>query len=135
GTGVGWLLRLSAVVLLVYVGLIGLTGFGFSRMPTGFIPIQDKGYVLTNIQLPDSASLERTVEATAAVEKIALETAGVAHTVAIPGVSFVLNANSSNYGSKLIILKPFHERRHDGLSDQVILGQIRKRLREVPDAR
>src|SRR4029079_11201763 len=69
------------------------------------------------------------------VEKIALETPGVAHTVAVPGVSFVLNANSSNYASMFIVLKPFHNRRHQGLTDQVILDQIRKRLREVPDAR
>jgi multidrug efflux pump len=135
GKTVGWCLRLSAIVLLVYAGLIGLTGLGFSRLPSGFVPIQDKGYLVSNIQLPDSASLERTIEATAALEKIALETPGVAHTVAIPGVSFVLNANSSNYGSMFIVLKPFHERRQHGLSDQVILGQIRKRLREVPDAR
>jgi multidrug efflux pump subunit AcrB len=89
-------LRLSVIVLLIYIGLIGLTGFGFTRVPSGFVPAQDKGYLLVNIQLPDSASLERTVEATAAVEKIALDTPGVAHTVAIPGSSFVLNANSSN---------------------------------------
>src|SRR5262249_25769585 len=88
-TAVGWSLRLSPIVLVVYVGLIGLTIYGFSRIPTGFIPIQDKGYLLANIQLPDSASLERTVEATAKVEKIALETPGVAHTLAIPGTSFV----------------------------------------------
>src|SRR5256885_4129281 len=97
GKTVGWGLRLSVIVLVVYVGLIGLTGFGFTRVPSGFVPIQDKGYLLANIQLPDSASLERTVEVTEAAEKIALETPGVAHTVAIPGQSFVLSAFSSNY--------------------------------------
>src|SRR5438105_13320191 len=107
GKTVGWSLRLSAIVLLVYVGLIGLTGFGFTRVPSGFVPPQAKGYLLVNIQLPDSASLERTVEVTEAADKIALETPGVAHTVAIPGQSFVLNAFSSNYGSMFIILKPF----------------------------
>ncbi len=136
GTTVGWSLRLSAIVLLVYAGLIGLTGFGFARIPSGFIPIQDKGYLLANIQLPDSASLERTVEVTAAVEKIALETPGVAHTLAIPGVSFVLNANSSNYGSMFITFKPFAERRAADQSGEAILGRLRARLqREVPDAR
>ena len=64
GKTVGWSLRLSAIVLLVYVGLIGLTGFGFARVPGGFVPSQDKGYLLVNIQLPDSASLERTLEVT-----------------------------------------------------------------------
>jgi multidrug efflux pump len=136
GKTVGWCLRLSAIVLLVYVGLIGLTGFGFSRVPSGFVPIQDKGYLIANIQLPDAAALERTVEVTAAVEKIALETPGVAHTLAIPGQSFVLNAFSSNYGSMFITLKPFHERRAAELSAEAILSRIRARLkREVPEAR
>jgi multidrug efflux pump subunit AcrB len=135
GKTVGWSLRLSVIVLLVYVGLIGLTGFGFTRVPSGFVPIQDKGYLVVNIQLPDSASLERTVEVSDAVEKIALDTPGVAHTVAVPGTSFVLNANSSNYGSVFIILKPFHERRDSALTGEAIAGRIRGRLqREVPEA-
>src|SRR5262249_41794050 len=118
------------------VGLIGLTGFGFTRIPSGFVPIQDKGYLVVNIQLPDSASLERTVEVTAAVEKIALDTPGVAHTVAVPGTSFVLLANSSNYGNMFVMLKPFHERRHPSLTGGAIAVRLRARLRqEVPEAR
>jgi multidrug efflux pump len=86
--------------------------------------------------LPDSASLERTVEATEAVEKIALDTPGVAHTVASPGLSFVLNANSSNYGNMFVILKPFHERRDPSLTGEAIAVRLRARLqREVPEAR
>jgi multidrug efflux pump len=136
GKTVGWCLRLSVIVLLVYVGLIGLTGFGFTRIPSGFVPIQDKGYLLANIQLPDSASLERATEVTEAVEKIALETPGVAHTVAIPGQSFVLNALSSNYGSMFVILKPFYERRDPAQTGEAVAAQLRERLqREVPEAR
>jgi multidrug efflux pump len=136
GRIVGWCLRLSAIVLLIYVGLIGLTGFGFTRVPSGFVPNQDKGYLVVNIQLPDSASLERTVEVTDAVEKISLETPGVAHTVCIPGTSFVLNANSSNYGNIFVILKPFHERRGPERTGEAIAARIRARLKqEVPEAR
>jgi len=136
GKTVGWCLRLSAIVLLVYAGLIGLTGFGFSRIPAGFIPMQDKGYLVTNIQLPDSASLERTLEVTDMVEKIALETPGVAHTLCLPGMSYVLNANSSNYSNVFIIFKPFHDRRDHSLGGDAIADQIRARLaREVPEAR
>jgi multidrug efflux pump len=136
GKTVGWCLRLSVIVLLVYVGLIGLTGFGFTRVPSGFVPIQDKGYLVVNIQLPDSASLERTVEVTDAVEKIALDTPGVAHTVAVPGLSFVLNANSSNYGNMFVMLKPFHARRDAALSGEAIAARLRARVQqEVPEAR
>src|SRR5262249_2046763 len=99
-------------------------------------PLQDKGYLVANIQLPDSASLERTVDVTDAVEKIALETPGVAHTVAIPGTSFVLNANSPNYANIFVILKPFHERRDPSLSGEAIASHLRARLRrEVLEAR
>jgi multidrug efflux pump len=136
GQVVGWSIRLSAVVLLLYVGLIGLTGFGFSRIPTGFIPMQDKGYLVTNIQLPDSASLERTLEVNDKVEKIALETPGVAHTLCLPGMSYVLNANSSNYSNVFIIFKPFHDRRDPELAGDAIAAKIRARVaREVPEAR
>jgi multidrug efflux pump len=136
GKAVAACLRISGVVLLVYVGLIVLTGFEFTRVPSGFVPIQDKGYLVVNIQLPDSASQERTVEVTDAVERIALETPGVAHTVAVPGTSFVLNANSSNYGNLFVMLTPFHERRHPDLTGEAVAGRLRARLRrEVPEAR
>ncbi len=136
GKTVGWCLRLSAIVLLVYLALIGLTAFGFTRVPSGFVPIQDKGYLVANIQLPDSASLERTVEVTEVVEKIALDTPGVAHTVSVPGTSFVLNANSSNYGNMFVILKPFDERHDPSLTGEAISARLRARVqREVPEAR
>lgn len=136
GKVVGGCLRFSAIVLVVYVGLIGLTGFGFSRIPTGFIPMQDKGYLVTNIQLPDSASLERTLEVTDKVEKIALETPGVAHTLCLPGMSYVLNANSSNYGNVFIIFKPFHDRHDPALGGDAIAAKVRARLtRDIPEAR
>jgi multidrug efflux pump len=136
GNAVGWCLRLSAIVLLVYVGLLGLTGFGFTRVPSGFVPSQDKGYVLVNIQLPDAASLERTVEATAMAERIARETPGVTSTVGIAGQSFVLNAVSSNYGSMFVILAPFDERREAARGGEAITAHLRERLqREIPDAR
>jgi multidrug efflux pump len=136
GKTVGWFLRLSVIVLLVYAGLVALTVFEFNRVPTGFVPIQDKGYLVANIQLADSASLERTVEVTDAVEKISLETPGVAHTVAIPGTSFVLNANSSNYSNIFIILTPFSERHDPTLSAEAITARLRARVKqEVPEAR
>src|SRR5262249_48232695 len=136
GRTVGWSLRFSAIVLVVYVGLIGLTGWGFSRAPVGFIPMQDKGYLVVNIQLPDAASLERTLEVTDKVEKIALETPGVAHTLCLPGMSYVLNANSSNYSNVFIIFQPFHDRRDPALGGDAIAAKIRARVeREVPEAR
>ncbi len=136
GKSVGWALRFSAIVLLIYLGLIGLTGFGFTRVPAGFIPSQDKGRLIVNIQLPDSASLERTSEVSLAVEKIALETPGVAHTIGNPGRSFVLNAIGSNLGSMFITLKPFDQRRDPALGADAIAAQLRQRIgQEIQEAR
>src|SRR5262249_22875544 len=92
GESVGWRLRLRFIVLLMYVGLIGLTFFGFTSVPSGFVPSQDTGALVVTVQLPDSASLASTVEAVAAVKKIALETPGAVHTASFAGQSFVLNA-------------------------------------------
>jgi multidrug efflux pump len=136
GKTVGWILRLSAIVLIVYVGLIGLTGFGFTQLPGGFIPSQDKGRLIVNVQLPDSASVERTREAIDKAEKIALETPGIAHTLGNPGRSFVLNAIGSNLGTIFITLKDFDERRDPSASAEGIAAQLRRRFkREIPEAR
>jgi multidrug efflux pump len=81
GQTVGSLIRLSGVVLLVYSGLIALTYLGFMRVPVGFIPPQDKGYLIVNVQMPDGASLERTDAVLRRATEIILETPGVAHAV------------------------------------------------------
>ncbi|MFL5242184.1 MAG: efflux RND transporter permease subunit [Gemmataceae bacterium] len=136
GRTVGWCLRLSVIVLLVYAGLIGLTGFGFTRVPFGFIPSQDKGRLIINVQLPDSAALERTKEVMAKVEKITLETPGVAYSIGNPGRSFVLNAIGSNLGTAFIGLEPFEKRRGSRLGAEAISAELRQRFRsEIPEAR
>jgi multidrug efflux pump subunit AcrB len=136
GRVVGWCIRLSAMVLIVYVGLIVLTGYGFTRVPSGFIPNQDKGRLMVNVQLPDSASLERTNAVMAKVVAIAHETPGVAHTISNPGRSFIMNAISSNLGAMFIPLEPFHDRRDPELSADAIAARLRERYRqEIPEAR
>lgn len=121
-------LRLSIVVLIVYVGLLYLTYHIFTLVPSGFIPSQDKGYLIVNIQLPDSSSQQRTVEVMDRIQKIISETPGVAHVVDIPGQSFVMNGVSSNFGSTFIILKPFSERRDPSLNSEAIAMALRGRL-------
>jgi multidrug efflux pump len=88
------------------------------------------------VQLPDSASLERTDEVTQRLEKIALETPGVTNTNAILGQSFVQNSFSSNYASMFVIFAPFHERRDPSLSGEAIAARLRERFhREISEAR
>ena len=123
---VGRLLRISMLVLLAYGGLMGLTYWVFERAPTGFIPDQDQGRLILNIQLPDSASVRRTQEVLAQVEKIARETPGVAHTITVSGMSFLLAANASNFGSMFVVLDPFEKRQSPELSSDAIMARLRQ---------
>ena len=104
-------LRMAVVLLVVYGGLLALTGFGFNVVPKGFIPDQDKGYLVVNVQLPDGASLERTNSVVSELSKIALKTDGVSHVIAVPGYSTLLNTNINNVGGMFVILAPFEERK------------------------
>jgi multidrug efflux pump subunit AcrB len=127
---VGLMLRGSFAVLAVYGGLLYLTYHLFVQTPTGFIPPQDKGYLLVNVQLPDSSSLERTERVVQRLEGLARETPGVKHTVAIAGQSLLLGANSSNFGSVYVMLDDFHHR-HDGhLHGEAIADRLRGHLRD-----
>ncbi len=132
---VGWTLRASFVVLLIYGGMIYGTYHLFTITPTGFIPAQDKGYLILNVRLADSASLERTQQIMAAVEKLAGNVDGVHHTVALAGQSFLLNANAANFGSMYVMLDEFHDRVDTKRTADVIAEDLRELFaREVHDA-
>ncbi|MDB5352975.1 MAG: cation/multidrug efflux pump, partial [Planctomycetota bacterium] len=128
--GVSALLRMSMVTLSVYCGLLFLTYWEFDRAPTGFIPQQDKGYLLLNVQLPDSASVERTRSMMARVEAVAMQTPGVAHTVGISGLSLVLAADAPNLGSMYVLLADFAHRNGRGLTADAIASTLTERCRQ-----
>ena len=107
---VSGLRRLTLVVLLAYAGMLFLTYRLVDSTPTGFIPSQDKGYLLVNLQLPESASLDRTAEVMQRAEQLAAEMPGVRHTLAIAGNSVLLNAKSSNIGTLYVMLDDFENR-------------------------
>jgi multidrug efflux pump subunit AcrB len=135
GRAVGMLLRVSVVVLVVYGGLLFLTWWGFTQTPSGFIPPQDKGYLLVNVQLPDAASLERTSEVMNRMEEIAKRTDGVKHTVAITGQSVLLNANAPNFGAMYVMLDDFSLRNTPSLAADAIAAQLQSEFQSgIPDA-
>src|SRR5204863_6857349 len=124
-TSVRMLLHVSVIVLVVYGGLLYLTYLGFTTVPTGFIPSQDKGYLLVDVRLPDSSSLERTQAVMAQVDRIARGEGtsheshgsadhagggipGIGHTITISVQSIVQNAIGSNYGTVYVVLDEFH---------------------------
>ena len=128
------LLRISLLVLAGYGGLLYLTYWGFTNTPTGFIPSQDKGYLLVNVQMPDSTSLERTQDVMDRVEQVALKMPGVSHTVVIAGQSILLNANAPNFGSMYVMLDDFHRRTRPGLSGDEIALKLHESLqKEIRD--
>jgi len=135
GRTVGTVLRLSVVVLAVYGGLIGLTYLGFRTVPTGFIPAQDKGYLIVDVQLPAGASLERTDAVVRRASDIIVDVPGVAHAVGFAGFSAATRSNNSNAGAIFAPLKPFDERKGHGLSAPQIIQNLRQRLSGIQEAR
>jgi multidrug efflux pump subunit AcrB len=132
---VAGLLRVSFAVIFVYGGLLALTWLGFDRAPKGFIPAQDKGYLLVNVQLPDSASVQRTGDVMRRIEGIARKTPGVKHTVAVAGQSILLNANAPNFGAMYVMLDEFPRRRSHDLSADAIGRRLEAILqKEIEEA-
>ncbi len=127
-------LRLSAIMLVIYVGLLGATYFAFTKVPTGFIPAQDQGYLIIAIQLPPGASLDRTDEVTAQVNNLALEVPGIKNAVSFVGFSGATRANSSNAAAIFPVLEDAKQRAEDGLGLDVVLADLRGRVSQIKDA-
>lgn len=132
--GVGRVIRKSAVALLVYGGLVILTGWSFNKVPTGFVPTQDKQYLVAFAQLPDAASLERTDAVIRRMTDIGLKQPGVESAVAFPGLSINGFTVAPNAGIVFFCLKPFEERRSAALGGQAIADTLNKQFAVVQDA-
>jgi multidrug efflux pump len=128
------LIRVSVVVLVVYVGLLGSTIKLFDAVPGGFIPAQDKKYLVAMAQLPDAASLNRTHAVVREMEKIALQIPGVAHTISFPGLSINGFTNSPNSAVVFIPLDDFDKRTDPSLSARAIAGQLNQRFAILDEA-
>ncbi len=133
--GVSRVLRVAVVALVVYGGLLALTGLGFARIPQGFVPSQDKDYLVAFAQLPDAATLDRTEGVIRDMSAIALKHPGVAHSVAFPGLSVNNFVNASNTGIAFVILKPADERAgQPGLDAQSIVMDLNRQFAGLQDA-
>jgi multidrug efflux pump len=150
GKTIAHILRVAVLVCILYGGLLLLTGWQFMQAPTGFIPQQDKGYLILNVQLPDAASVDRTERIMAHIERLVRGNKreaigedehpeemkgtriarrypglpGVAHTVGVSGQSLILNANAPNLGSMYVLLKDFDKRHSADLSADAIANDI-----------
>jgi multidrug efflux pump len=130
------LLRLAAVVLLVYVGLLVLTFLGFKTVPVGFIPMQDQGYLIGLAQLPDGAALQRSDEMRQQMVRLASSVPGVAHTLEFAGFSGLDGTNRSNAVTTFLVLAPFEERKkHPEENGFAILAEVQRRFATLQDGR
>ena len=128
------LIRMSALVMVVYIGLVSSTIGLFTSVPGGFIPQQDKQYLVAVAQLPDAASLDRTEEVIRQMQEIALEVPGVANTVAFPGLSVNGFTNSTNSGIVFTPLEDFDKRTDPSLSAFAIAMQLNQKFSAIDEA-
>jgi multidrug efflux pump len=132
--GVARIVRVGGVALAVYGGLIGLAWLGFATTPTGFVPPQDKQYLVAFAQLPDAATLDRTEDVIKRMGEIALKQPGVANAVSFPGLSINGFTNSPNSGIVFTPLKPFDERTGRGQSAAEIAAALNQKFAGIQDA-
>jgi len=136
--GYGWLvkkiIRFGAVIGILYIGLVGLTGLQFSSTPTGYVPGQDKQYLIAFAQLPDAASLDRTEAIVKEMSRIALDQPGVAHAVAFPGLSINGFTNSTNSAILFTPLDDFADRTDPSLSAGAIAAALNQKFASINGA-
>jgi len=131
---VGRVTRASSLALVFYAGLIGLAWMGFNAVPTGFVPQQDKQYLVSFAQLPDAASLERTEDVIRKMSEIALAEPGVENAVAFPGLSINGFTNSPNSGIVFETLAPFEKRKAKNLSAGAIAASLNQKFGGIQQA-
>lgn len=134
GHGVRGILGHKAVSMVVYVVLLLATGGIFKIMPSGFVPMQDKQYLIGFAQLPDGATLDRTEKVIRQMSDLALKEPGVESAVAFPGLSINGFINSSSAGIVFLPLKPFDERRDPSLSGFAISQSLQMKYAGIKDA-
>jgi len=134
GGVIGRVTRKVALMLLLYLGLLGVGGYLFQKTPGGFIPQQDQGYLIVSIQLPEAASLSRTREVLMDVGEIARDVEGITHSVDIAGFSGATRAIASNAAAVFVLLDSFEKRDETGRSAEVIVRELQQKMATVTDA-
>ena len=134
GRGVTGVLSRKALMMGVYLVLVAAAGVLFKAVPSGFVPSQDKQYLIGFAQLPDGATLDRTEDVVRRMGEIMLKHPGVEHAVSFPGLSINGFTNSSNSGIAFAALKSFDERKSPSMSGGAIAGQLNREFAAIPDA-
>ncbi|MEL5295875.1 multidrug efflux RND transporter permease subunit [Serratia nevei] len=125
--------RVRGMALAIYGGLLVLTFFSFQAVPPGFVPMQDKYYLVGIAQLPNSASLDRTDAVVKQMSKIALAEPGVESVVAFPGLSINGFVNVPNAAVMFVMLDPFKDRATPDLAASAIAGRLQAKFADITD--
>jgi len=131
---VGKAIRLTAIMLVLFLGLAGAAFFGFVSLPTGFFPVEDQGYVMISAQLPDAASLERTTEVADMINKRVGAIKGIKNVLAVNGYSLLDGASSSNAAAFWIVFEDFDKRTTPTLQQNALIGKIRQAISNIQEA-
>jgi hydrophobe/amphiphile efflux-1 (HAE1) family protein len=134
GSLVGRVTRKTGLALAVYGGLLALTAFSSSKIPSGFVPTQDKGYLIAFAQLPDAANIDRTTDVIKRMAELGLEQPGVVGAVQFPGLSINGFVSASNAGIIFFTLAPFEERQSDETYGLAIAGALNQKFASIQDA-
>jgi hydrophobe/amphiphile efflux-1 (HAE1) family protein len=126
--------RAGAIVLAAYVGLIGIAGVEFARTPTGFIPEQDQGYLISVVQLPPGASLDRTEKVVRHGTDIILGTTGIEHAAPFAGLDATTFTVAPNAATIFSGLPSLYDHELPGVTANTVLADLRKRLSVITDA-
>ncbi|MFT6557210.1 efflux RND transporter permease subunit [Sneathiella sp.] len=124
----------KAIMMGLYALLLGVTYQGFQTIPSGFIPIQDKQYLVSFAQLPQGATLERTEDVLREMSEVALNEPGVKSAVGFPGLSINGFVNSSSAGVLFISLEDFAERTDPGLGGLALVGKLQQKFVAIEEA-
>ncbi|MCA7967015.1 efflux RND transporter permease subunit [Burkholderia cenocepacia] len=126
--------RIIPAMTALYVVLIAATGYLLVSSPKGFIPAQDRGYLVVLVRMPDGATLERTSAVARKIEDIALSVPGVARVPVFSGVNAATGTNSANSAGLFPVFQPWPERKARGLTIDTIAAEMRKRLATITEA-
>jgi HAE1 family hydrophobic/amphiphilic exporter-1 len=128
------LIRRAALTLICFLILAGGAFWGFSRLPTGFVPAEDQGYAFVSIQLPDAASVERTTEVVEEINRRFAKMDGIRDWVSIIGFSLIDMAPSSNMATVWVVFDPWQERSAPHLKQDALVGRMWKEFADIQEA-
>ncbi|BCX47497.1 multidrug efflux RND transporter permease subunit [Haloferula helveola] len=127
-------LRFAPIGVLAFIAMTGGSIYGLGGLPTGFVPQEDEGYCMIGVQLPDGATLDRTLDVVAKVEKIVADTEGTVDCLSITGYSIIDGAAAANTGFCVVTFKNWSERDAPSLHQKVLLETLQKKLFSIQEA-